>query len=357
MPYREGKKWRGVVTYQGARHQALLPTKREAAQWENRKRTELETKEKKQHAGMDLMTFCTKYLDYCQRYTLKTYDEKRTLCRRVIGAWGPETLVQDIMPDMVLEYLDGRAKSQSANAFNKDRKNLLSMWNWGQDILDLPNNPLTKIKKRPHDRETQYTPSTEDVLKVLAVADRTESVMLNCYLQTAARRSEIFRWTWVEDINFERREYRLGTRKTKDGSMEYEWFPMSDELYENLWWWWQNRPIKDTPFTFVSVQPGPGYMRPYKERRRFLKGLCKRAGVRPFGFHALRRYVASVLADTHKVSAKRIQRVLRHKSVTTTERYIHNINQDLAETLNLLSQSKIPEDPTRKPKGVSHEDG
>jgi integrase len=78
-----------------------------------------------------------------------------------------------------------------------------------------------------------------------------------------------------------------------------------------------------------------------------MKGLCKRAGVVPFEFHALRRYVASVLADTHKVSAKRIQRILRHKSVTTTERYIQNINQDLAGTMNLLS-GKGPHDGSPK---------
>jgi len=56
----------------------------------------------------------------------------------------------------------------------------------------------------------------------------------------------------------------------------------------------------------------------------------------PFGFHALRHYVASMLADTHKVSAKTIQRILRHKSLQTTERYIKNINRDLSDVMDLL---------------------
>ncbi len=80
---------------------------------------------------------------------------------------------------------------------------------------------------------------------------------------------------------------------------------------------------------------------------QFMKGLCKRAGVKPFEFHALRRYVASVLADTHKVSAKTIQRILRHKNVTTTERYIQNINHDLTTTMNLLS-GKDPQEGSPK---------
>ena len=57
------------------------------------------------------------------------------------------------------------------------------------------------------------------------------------------------------------------------------------------------------------------------------------------GYHALRRYVASVLADTHKVSSKMIQRILRHKKVSTTERYIGSINHDLKGTLDLLSNN------------------
>ena len=51
------------------------------------------------------------------------------------------------------------------------------------------------------------------------------------------------------------------------------------------------------------------------------------------------------------VSAKAIQRILRHKNVTTTERYIQNINNDLKATINLLSiggMVKIYESDTRE---------
>ena len=117
------------------------------------------------------------------------------------------------------------------------------------NILGLDNNPMAKIKRLPHDRAPQYTPPTEHILKVLAAANREERIFLNCYLQTGARRSEIFRWTWAEGINFEKREVRLGTRKRRDGSMEYEWLPMSDELHDELWSWWKTRPIKDSPYS------------------------------------------------------------------------------------------------------------
>jgi integrase len=85
-----------------------------------------------------------------------------------------------------------------------------------------------------------------DILRLLAAANRKKRAFLDCYLCTGARRSEIFRLKW-EDVNFEKREIRLWTRKTKDGSMEGECLPMTNQLYESLWWCWQNRLYKEAP--------------------------------------------------------------------------------------------------------------
>ena len=346
MPYKEKNKWRAVVTIRGRRYTALLPTKKAAVSWELDKREQLS----KQPEGITLLNFCTKYLDYAERFTPKTYQEKHAVCKRILTQWEPDTLVDSITSDMAEDYLLLQKKQRSANAANKDRKNLMAMFSKGIKTYGLKNNPFKATEKFPHDRKPQYTPPTEDILKLLAVCTREERIFLDCYLQTAARRSEIFRWTWIDDINFERRQVRLGTRKTRGGSMEYEWLPMSDDLYDSLRWHWKNRKFKRNPFVFVDGQKGSHYAKPFTTRRRFMKGLCKRASIKPFGFHALRRYVASVLADTHKQSSKTIRRVLRHKNVTTTERYIQNINDDLKATMNLLSRSKIHADHTRKVK-------
>ena len=293
--------------------------------------------------GMDLGSFCVKYLDHCRlRCVAKTYDNKRRVCVRLLD-FLHNLPVDEITPEMIHEYLLRQAKERSNAAYNEDYKHLRAMWSWGESILDLKANPVAKMKRIPSTRLPQYTPSTEDVLRVLAAANPQERVFLVSYLQTGARRSEIFRWTWNDDINFQKREIRLGTRKTRDGSMEYEWLPMSDELYEELWWWWKNRAIRESPYVFPSTHAG-NYGKPFTTRRKFMTGMCHRAGVRAFGFHALRRYVASYLADAKKVSAKTIQRILRHKNVTTTERYIQNINRDLTPTMNLLGTKSYQEE-------------
>lgn len=373
MPYKEGGKWRGVVKIGGKRiaQKSGFLRKKHAAAWERKEKK----KEKKLQGGMDLMTFCTKYLDHATQFTPQVYKEKMSLTRRIMIAWGTDIPAQDVTPEMILSYISNRKKYHpedksakkkkknplvnSNNSFNRDRKNLFAMWTWGQDILGFPVNPVSKIKKRSHNRSPQYTPPTQDILRILAVATREEKVFLDCYLLTGARRSEVLRWTWVDDINFEQRQCRLGTRKTKDGSMEYEWFSMIDELYESLWWLWNNRKDKHSPFVFPHYYypNDAGYNWKGEQRaNRWLKDLCKRANVQFFGFHALRRYVASYLADTHKVSAKRVQLILRHKQLSTTERYIKVLNQDIKETLNLLSKKLVPESVPEKKQGVSRDD-
>lgn len=245
--------------------------------------------------------------------------------------------MDEITVNMVATYLEQEAKKRSNYSANVDRKNLHAMWAWGMKRHGLRLNPVSQVDKFPHSRGTQYVPPEKDVLKVLAVATREERVFLDAYLHTAARRSEIFRWTWG-DINLEKRQVRLGTRKTKDGSMEYEWLPMNDDLHRSLMWLWDNRKFPESPYVFVCTHPSQYYGQPYSTRKRFMKSLCERAGVRPFGFHSLRRYVASIFAAKHKVSAKTIQRILRHKSLATTEKYLENIHYDLRETMNLLCE-------------------
>ncbi len=78
---------------------------------------------------------------------------------------------------------------------------------------------------------------------------------------------------------------------------------------------------------------------------QFGKIICPRAvvkeyTVRAFGFHALRRYVATYLSDKEKIATKTIQKILGHTSEATTERYLYNAHKDLEAVMELLANSK-----------------
>jgi len=71
-----------------------------------------------------------------------------------------------------------------------------------------------------------------------------------------------------------------------------------------------------------------------------MQNICKQANVKPFGFHSIRHLTATML---YKNGCKRhaIQSVLRHKSASTTEKYLHQLglNDDLKNEL----QNFMPE--------------
>ncbi len=158
--------------------------------------------------------------------------------------------------------------------------------------------------------------------------------MLQCYYFTFARRGEILNWTW-EDINFEKKWYRLWTRKRLHSDMQADYFPLPEdsELYRALKWQWEHRD-KSSPYVFTNPETGEKFT----HRNRFMKGVCKRAGVKPFGIKAFRKYGPSVLNDIHRVSIKKLQRLLRHQTQTTTEIYLKKIDDDLAVGLRLLEK-------------------
>lgn len=141
--------------------------------------------------------------------------------------------------------------------------------------------------------------------------------MLLAYLHTAARRGELFKLRW-EDVDFADARLRLFTRKRKDGSLESDWLPMTDDLYNSLLYYKQN---SNNEWVF----PNPRTNIAYYERNKWMPRLCEKAGVKRFGLHAIRHLTASILAKAN-IPLIDIQNILRHRKLTNTERYIRRIS-------------------------------
>jgi integrase len=73
------------------------------------------------------------------------------------------------------------------------------------------------------------------------------------------------------------------------------------------------------------------------------RGSARQQKVRKLGYHALRKYVASILDDKYKASRKSIQKLLRHKKESTTERYLYQIHSDLKSMAGLAVPKKYDE--------------
>jgi len=69
---------------------------------------------------------------------------------------------------------------------------------------------------------------------------------------------------------------------------------------------------------------------PFTSRCHFMRRICIRAGVKPFGFHAIRHLAAVILYKAGELLAK-IQKTLRHRNATTTNRYFESLELQLEE--------------------------
>lgn len=217
---------------------------------------------------------------------------------------------------------------RSGNAVNRDRKNLVAAWNWGMRYIpDFPSRNPFLVERFAEERCPRYVPPLADFWAVLACAETSQdSVFLLSYLYLAARRSELFHLS-VDDLDFSRRRLKLGTRKRTDGSLEYNWLPIADVLF----------PFLSAHVAGVSgrwVFPNPKTGKPYFERGKWMKRLCAAARVKPFGLHAIRHLTATILAE-QGVPLVQIQQILRHKRLTTTERYIRSLG-DCREAVSVL---------------------
>jgi len=315
---RKGKvRWLAQVRRQGIKKSRLCATRDEALQLETNWKKEIQ---EQQRQILTVLEWGTKYLDYSQaRFTERTYSEKRAALDDLVKVVGQDLPVEDLTTGMALQVLDKTCQSYSGYAANKARKNLIAAWNWGAKHLDgwTGNvNPFARIEPYSYQKKQKQVPDMKDVQAVLDIMPDPDRTMLLAYLHTGARRDEIFRLTWP-DINFNSSKICLWTRKRKDGSWDWNLLPMTKELREAL-------------IRHRSGSDGQGYVfsrsdgRKYQYRRHWLAYWCAAAGVPVFSFHQIRHLTASWL-DAHNVPLTTIQSILRHKSATTTARYLHEL--------------------------------
>lgn len=336
---RRGKlRWRGVVKQNGkiAASRWFGSGKKEyrkAVVWEEETRKWLreEAQKKTLTASLSFLDLGNEYLSFSQRrHSQKTYKEKDAVIKRFFrfaaeAGWE----MDEITPGFTMKFLQAQFDARGGNAANKDRKNLAAAWQWGRKYLDgFPRNqvnPFSAVDKFPQQKHPRYVPPIEDLDKVLAIAEGQDHVMLTAFLHLAARRGEIFRLTW-QDVNFEDGYVFLSTRKTRNGSMKRVMVHMSTELRRELLWWWGNRPFKRAEHVLLeescSPRHNPGEQ--FKTRQHFMKTICRRAKVKPFGFHAIRHLSASYLYKAGE-SVSTIQKILGHEAPSTTERYLKSL--------------------------------
>lgn len=213
-------------------------------------------------------------------------------------------------------------KDKGASVANKYRKNLLAAWNWGTEFIDdFPQTicPFGTVKEFPTEQEDRYVPPESDVVKVLQQTKGQDLIMLLTLYFTGGRRGEIFRLSWTRDIHLDAGKIRLTDHKGGNGKKRSRWLDMHPELIKALEWWRVARPC-EVDNVFMQTQNTAAMGLPYRQRNKFLARLCKRAQVKPFGFHAIRHKVGAVVFVADGMDSAQL--ILRHDRASTTDRYV-----------------------------------
>lgn len=349
------RRYRAKFEYKGERYEKKgFPTRASALKWETAAREEL-ANPKPLAIRITFSEIAGRYLDACSaRMALNTWRQKSYVyncflrflkdleveecpAAAVADPFDPPAI--EITRSHIEQYLEHRRHQSGNTSANRDLRDLKALYRWVNDHEDIgiTRNPCKGIEQYPEQKKVQYVPPAEDIDKVLLAATEDDLDILVAVYHTAARIGEILRLAW-EDVNFEKGTVRLWTRKRRRGELQEDYLALTDTLKKVLERRWKNR-LKTSPYVFPGRADGHVS---YGSKRNLMRSLCQRAGVKFFGFKAIRHHVASILEDSGKATLGQIQKQLRHKRKTTTEIYLHMLDRDLTQVAELIEKQSRP---------------
>ena len=297
--------WVAKFKFQGRQYKREgFKTRSEAEDWKFQRRKDLKNPSEPEPEVIRL-TFSqasTIYLEDCQaRFQKNTWRQKAFVYRNFLSFVNENPPADSITNQIFREYLRCRIAQDGNCAANRDLKEFKALYNWCIHQELLLQNPCINIQKYPEEPKVKYVPPEEDIKKVIMAADPDDMDLIQIIYYTAGRISEILNLKW-EDINFEHNWIRLWTRKRRGGELQEDKLPIGGELFRILKRRWHKRD-KLTPYVFHNED---GTKFTYHQKGHTIKKVCEKANVKPFGFHAIRHHIASILADSGK--ARRLVR-------------------------------------------------
>lgn len=341
----EKKGWRYDFTLKGARYtEAWFKTKKETLAAEAKKKEALKTPVSTQRISTDMGFFelVEKRLDHVKAYNSENhYKDYCYMARKWIKRWG-RLYCNDIASAMLEEFILERRKVSAFTA-NKEIRYLRATFNFGKKKKLIAHNPADDLDFLPEDKKIKYVPPIKNVEKVIQQADPDTQDYLITISDTMGRVGEINRLCW-DDVNLNAAKpfVILYTRKKKGGHLTPRKIHMASRLLDVLTRRFANRDPKK-PWVFwhryFDRKDKVWKEAPYKDRKRIMKTLCKKADVPYFRFHALRHASASLMDNNH-VQIGSIQRILGHENRTTTEIYLHNLGDSEIEAIETLERAR-----------------
>jgi len=274
---------------------------------------------------MAFLKLLNKRLDYVKNYHDKSYEKYVLAIRRWIKNIGANVYIDELTKNMVYDYLKKR-KQESPIMANKELVLMRATFNWGIKEKLVAINPTAKISFFPTEQKPKYIPPVIDFKKVVQVVNANTKDYLWTIFWTLARVNEVNSLKW-KDVNLDKKYVILFTCKKKGGHRRPRKVEMTNHLYETLYARWLKRNTK-IPYVFYNSIT----LTAYRYRSKIMRTACEKAGVTYFTFHNIRHCGASVM-NQMGIDRKSIQLILGHEKLSTTDIYIHSLEECMAEVM------------------------
>lgn len=232
------------------------------------------------------------------------------------------------------------------------RANVISIhhtfWGWALDEGFVDVDPAARIKRPPRRRADVYRPPAVDVelaARATSLEERGAWVLMD---ELGLRNSTVITTRW-RDVDLT--HGRVSVRVKGGHRLKLPLSPIAlDQLrdvYRRL------RPDLDDHVFTVERHVFEGSRRVVKVRdpkrpaspaslRAMVKRVCVRAGVKPFGPHALRHgFATRFLRDSPRRDTHALRQLMGHASFETTQHYLDELTlEELEEALRLAAEAR-----------------
>lgn len=263
------------------------------------------------------------WLDLCRSKSARTHELYSLHIDRFLASLPPEVQsLQQLVPLHLSSFLAAIVKTTSAATANRHLTTLKSFCKWFSTAYQVAN-PASAVSyfKEP-DPDTRFL-TADEFARIMAACKPTTRDVLLFIANTGARAGELVRLRF-RDIAADGRSILIYGKGGKKRGV-----PLNSLCREILARIAAMHPAKGSPDSCIFMsKSNPTRFRYKPITRRGLSATCRsiasRAGMSPFGPHALRHWFATQLL-LGGVPITQVSMLMGHASVTTTQRHYAHI--------------------------------
>lgn len=264
-----------------------------------------------------------------------TANSKKSVVRRFVSAVG-DIQLNNINKDVIntfTAYLIG--KGCTRNTINTCVGGILSIINvaYQHELIQFPIH-TSLINKGPQQRKQRELPDINEVKEIIETYKDKRRLFLYILLYTGLRGNEAIALTW-EDIDFKSYKIFVNRGYAKVNNEYIISAPKSNRIGEFVQF---SQTLNDI---LKEYEQGSGFIFEYTSTKYSLDNIRQsfRNKMAKYGYkcglHMLRHLHASILLNNN-IDLKTIQSQLRHQNIDTTNKYLHELKNDIRESIKRL---------------------